>query len=71
MIISKILKFWGAHLIEVEVKASVKDFSDVRERLIQIGAVKIKKEHQKDVYFNAPHKDFGSDRRSLKNKGNS
>ena len=46
-------------MIEVEVKASVKDFSDVRERLIQIGAVKIKKEHQRDVYFNAPHKDFG------------
>jgi len=46
-------------LIEVEVKACVKDFSDVRERLIQIGAVKIKKEHQRDVYFNAPHRDFG------------
>ena len=47
------------NLIEVEVKASVKDFSGVREKLIQIGAVKIKKEHQRDVYFNAPHKDFG------------
>lgn len=46
-------------MIEVEVKACVKDFSDVRERLIQIGAVKIKKEHQRDVYFNAPHRDFG------------
>jgi adenylate cyclase, class 2 len=46
-------------LIEVEVKASVNDFSDVKERLIQIGAVKIKKEYQKDLYYNAPHKDFG------------
>ncbi len=46
-------------MIEVEVKASVNDFSDVKQRLIQIGAVKIKREYQKDLYYNAPHKDFG------------
>jgi adenylate cyclase, class 2 len=46
-------------LIEVEVKAGVKDFLLVEEKLNQIGAVKIKTEHQMDVYFNAPHKDFG------------
>jgi adenylate cyclase class 2 len=46
-------------LIEVEVKAGVKDFLLVEEQLNQIGAVKIKKEHQIDVYFNAPHKDYG------------
>ena len=45
-------------MIEVEVKVSVKDFADVQEKLIQIGAVKIKREHQMDVYYNAPHKDF-------------
>jgi len=45
-------------LIEVEVKASVKDFNNVKKNLVQIGAIKIKKEHQRDIYFNAPHKDF-------------
>jgi len=55
-----------ALLIEVEVKASVKDFVDVQEKLIQIGAVKIKKEHQKDVYYNAPHKDFGETDEALR-----
>ncbi len=45
-------------MIEVEVKASVKDFTDVKKNLIKIGAIKIKNEHQRDVYYNAPHKDF-------------
>ena len=45
-------------MIEVEVKACVKDFVDVKKNLIKIGAVKIKNEHQRDVYYNAPHKDF-------------
>ena len=45
-------------MIEVEVKASVKDFVDVKKNLIKIGAVKIKKEHQRDVYYNTPHEDF-------------
>jgi adenylate cyclase class 2 len=55
-----------AYLIEVEVKAGVKDFVDVQEKLIQIGAVKIKKEHQMDVYYNAPHKDFGETDEALR-----
>ena len=45
-------------MIEVEVKASVKDFDDVKKKLIQIGANKINNEHQRDVYFNSQHKDF-------------
>ncbi len=53
-------------MIEVEVKASVKDFVVVREKLIDIGAVKIKKEHQMDVYYNAPHKDFGETDEALR-----
>jgi adenylate cyclase, class 2 len=53
-------------LIEVEVKAGVKDFVDVKKKLIQIGAVKIKKEHQSDVYYNAPHKDFGETDEALR-----
>ena len=53
-------------MIEVEVKASIKDFVAVREKLINIGAVKIKKEHQIDVYYNAPHKDFGETDEALR-----
>jgi adenylate cyclase, class 2 len=53
-------------LIEVEVKASVKDFADVQKKLTQIGAVKIKKEHQMDVYYNAPHKDFAESDEALR-----
>ena len=53
-------------MIEVEVKANVKDFVSVREKLLEIGAVKIKMEHQKDIYFNAPHKDFGKTDEALR-----
>ena len=53
-------------MIEVEVKANVKDFVSVREKLFEIGAVKIKMEHQKDIYFNAPHKDFGKTDEALR-----
>ncbi len=53
-------------MIEVEVKASVKDFKDVKKKLSQIGAVKIKTEHQSDVYYNAPHKDFGETDEALR-----
>ena len=64
---TKILfQFWRYSLIEVEVKASVKDFIAVKKKLIKIGAVKIKKEHQRDVYYNAPHKDFGETDEALR-----
>ena len=53
-------------LIEVEVKAGVNDFEEVRKKLTQIGAVKIKTEHQSDVYYNAPHKDFGETDEALR-----
>ena len=53
-------------MIEVEVKASVKDFADVQEKLTQIGAIKIKREHQMDVYYNAPHKDFAESDEALR-----
>jgi adenylate cyclase, class 2 len=53
-------------LIEVEVKARVNNFEDVIKKLNQIGAVKIKTEHQSDVYYNAPHKDFGETDEALR-----
>lgn len=45
-------------MIEVEVKAHVTDFNEVEIKLSQIGAKKRKIEHQKDIYFNAPHKNY-------------
>lgn len=46
-------------MIEVEVKAKVKNFSDIKEKLSEMGALKIKDEYQSDTYFNAPDRDFG------------
>ncbi|MGZ7116543.1 MAG: class IV adenylate cyclase [Methanobacterium sp.] len=46
-------------MIEVEVKAHVTSFKDVESNLNVIGAVKSRKEHQIDTYFNNPHyRDF-------------
>ncbi len=39
-------------MIEVEVKAGVENFEDVKKKLDQIGARKAKIEHQEDIYFN-------------------
>ncbi len=55
-----------AYLIEVEVKAIVKDFDEVRKKLTQIGAIKMKTEYQSDIYYNAPHKDFGETDEALR-----
>jgi adenylate cyclase class 2 len=53
-------------LIEIEVKARVNDFLEIKKKLNEIGALKIKNEHQKDNYFNAPHKDFGETDEALR-----
>ncbi len=53
-------------MLEVEVKAHVTDFGKVEAKLSQIGAKKIKTEHQKDTYFNAPHKDFAQTDEALR-----
>jgi len=41
-------------VIEVEVKAGVNDFDDIKVKLNEIGAKKAKKEYQEDIYFNNP-----------------
>lgn len=45
-------------MIEVEVKAKINSFDEIREKLGKINAIKIKTEHQEDRYFNSPVKDF-------------
>jgi adenylate cyclase class 2 len=44
--------------IEVEQRFQLTNHEDLRERLITKGAKLIGTEHQTDVYYNAPHRDF-------------
>lgn len=53
-------------MIEVEVKAHAEDFSDVEVKLNEIGAERTGLEHQKDVYFNAPDRDFAETDEALR-----
>ena len=45
-------------MIEVEVKAKIDSFDEMRKRLDEINAIKTKTEHQEDRYFNSPVNDF-------------
>ena len=54
------------NMLEVEVKAHVSDFKPIKKRLAEIGAREYKFEHQVDVYFNAPHKDFAKTDEALR-----
>lgn len=53
-------------MIEVEVKAHAEDLNAVAQHLKGIGAEFIKKEHQEDIYFNAPHRDFAQTDEALR-----
>ena len=53
-------------MIEVEVKAKIKSFDEMREKLEEIGAIKVKTEHQEDRYFNSPVKDFAQTDEALR-----
>lgn len=53
-------------MIEVEVKARINSFSEMEEKLDEIGAVKNKKEFQEDIYFNSPVVDFAETDEALR-----
>lgn len=53
-------------MIEVEVKAKIKSFKEIEDKLSQIGAVKTKKEFQEDIYFNSPVVDFAETDEALR-----
>lgn len=53
-------------MIEVEVKAKIKDFNSVKKMLNEISAEKSHVEHQKDSYFNSPIKDFAKTDEALR-----
>ena len=53
-------------MIEVEVKAKIRSFDEMRKMLDEIDAVKVKTEHQEDRYFNSPVKDFAQTDEALR-----
>lgn len=53
-------------MIEVEVKAKIDSFEQMKEELERIGATKTKKEFQEDIYFNSPIVDFAKTDEALR-----
>ena len=53
-------------MIEVEVKAKIDNFDDVKTKLSQLNAIKTKTEKQIDRYFNSPVKDFAETDEALR-----
>ena len=53
-------------MIEVEVKAKIRSFDEMRRMLDEINAVKVKTEHQEDRYFNSPVWDFAQTDEALR-----
>ena len=46
-------------MLEVELKVRVPCLDPVRERLLALSAEFCGKAHEHDIYYNAPHRDFG------------
>ena len=53
-------------MIEVEVKAKIENFEDMKKKLENLGAIKSKKEFQEDIYFNSPIVDFAKSDEALR-----
>lgn len=47
--------------IEVEQKFRLKNHKELRQKLVNAGAKKVRVQHQVDVYYNAPHRNFLAD----------
>ena len=53
-------------MIEVEVKAKINSFDEIKDKLNDLGAIKVKTEHQEDRYFNSPVVDFAKSDEALR-----
>lgn len=53
-------------MIEVEVKARIESFEEIKKELKKISAIKTKTEYQKDIYFNSPIVDFAQTDEALR-----
>ncbi len=53
-------------MIEIEVKARVEDPEGIEKMIIALGATPAGIENQTDIYYNAPHRDFGKTDEALR-----
>ena len=53
-------------MIEVEVKAKINSFNEMESKLKALGAIKIQKEFQEDIYFASPIVDFAKTDEALR-----
>ena len=53
-------------MIEVEVKAKINSFDEIKDKLNDLGAIKVKTEHREDRYFNSPVVDFAKSDEALR-----
>lgn len=53
-------------MLEVEAKFAVPDLESVRNRLVRLEARMITRQKERDVYYNAPHRDFGETDEALR-----
>jgi adenylate cyclase class 2 len=53
-------------MLEIELKVRVTDLTPVRTRLADLGATMTERTREHDVYYNAPHRDFGSTDEALR-----
>lgn len=53
-------------MLEVEAKFAVPEPGDVRDRLNRRGVRMVRRQQERDVYYNAPHRDFGKTDEALR-----
>jgi adenylate cyclase, class 2 len=53
-------------MLEIELKVRVPDLQPIRQRLRDLHAEQTDRTHEHDVYFNAPHRDFGQTDEALR-----
>jgi len=56
----------SGRVLEVEIKARVEDTKAIRERLLLRHATPSGRVHERDVYYNAPDRDFGKTDEALR-----
>ncbi len=53
-------------MLEIELKARVNSLDPVRRELIKRNAASRGRQHEHDIYYNAPHRDFGKTDEALR-----
>lgn len=53
-------------MLEVEAKFAVRDLEEIRARLNRQGVQMARRQHERDIYYNAPHRDFAKTDEALR-----